>query len=263
MIFSVSRFWGVALLLAGLTLSGCLPSAPNQADEEKELHFLEGRSRVNSLDWAGAIESFEKALEANPQSASAHFELGWLFDNKEPDPAAAIYHYNKYLALRPRAENAVQVKDRILACKQELARAVSLGPITEKQQHDLDKLAEENRQLNEQVKQLNEELTKWRAYYGSQAVPSPNGLAPASTAQRPPPSGGLTPLENGDGSASAPSPGSHAGPTAPPVHTHVIKPGETLSIIARKYGVKVEALTAINPRLDPRRMRPGQTLIIP
>lgn len=34
-------------------------------------------------------------------------------------------------------------------------------------------------------------------------------------------------------------------------------------MIARKYGVKVEALMAANPGLDPRRLRVGQTLAIP
>jgi LysM repeat protein len=34
-------------------------------------------------------------------------------------------------------------------------------------------------------------------------------------------------------------------------------------LIARKYGVKLEALNAANPKLDPRRLQVGQALIIP
>jgi LysM repeat protein len=34
-------------------------------------------------------------------------------------------------------------------------------------------------------------------------------------------------------------------------------------VIARKYGVKVDALMAANPKLDPRRLQVGQALIIP
>jgi LysM repeat protein len=34
-------------------------------------------------------------------------------------------------------------------------------------------------------------------------------------------------------------------------------------MIARKYGVKVDALMAVNPRLEPRRLQVGQTLNIP
>jgi hypothetical protein len=30
------------------------------------------------MDYRGAIECFDEALVANPHSASAHFELGWL-----------------------------------------------------------------------------------------------------------------------------------------------------------------------------------------
>ena len=41
------------------------------------------------MDYKGAIESFSKALEVNPRSAKAHFELGWLYEEKDPDPAAA------------------------------------------------------------------------------------------------------------------------------------------------------------------------------
>ena len=73
---------GSALLLAGVLLAGCLPSAQNQSDEEKEPHYLAGKNHVNAMDYKGAIESFEKALEVNPQSGLAHFELGWLYDQK-------------------------------------------------------------------------------------------------------------------------------------------------------------------------------------
>ena len=136
-------------------LSGCLPSAPR--DEEKEPYFLAGKSRVNTMDFKGAIESFEKAVEVNPKSAPAHFELGWLYDQKESDPAAAIYHYERYLKLSPNSGKEEMVKTRILACKQQLAQTVSLGPVTEKQQREFEQLAEEN-------KRLHEEVEKWRAY---------------------------------------------------------------------------------------------------
>ena len=49
------------------------------------------------------------------------------------------------------------VKTRILACKQQLAQTVSLGPVTEKQQREFEQLVEENKRLREDVE-------KWRAY---------------------------------------------------------------------------------------------------
>src|SRR3974377_2434209 len=126
------------LLLTGAAFCGCLPTAPNASDEEREPHFLAGKRHVSQMDYRGAIECFERALEVNPQSAAAHFELGCLYEQKEADPAAAIYHYEHYLKLRANAENGEIVKQQITACKQELARTVSLGPITERQQREFE-----------------------------------------------------------------------------------------------------------------------------
>src|ERR1039458_5704632 len=155
MTFAVGLFRTAILLLAGLVWSGCLPSSPG--DEEKEPYFQAGKSRVNTMDFKGAIESFEKAVEVNPKSAPAHFELGWLYDQKESDPAAAIYHFERFLKLAPNSGKEEMVKTRILACKQQLAQTVSLGLVTEKQQREFEQLAEENRRLRE-------DLEKGRAY---------------------------------------------------------------------------------------------------
>ena len=44
---------------------------------------------------------------------------------------------------------------------------------------------------------------------------------------------------------------------------HVVKPGETLGAIARKYGVKQGEIAVANNITDPRKIQPGQELIIP
>src|SRR5208283_467817 len=163
MTFSVGLFRTAPLLLVGLMLSGCLPSAPK--DEEKEPYFLAGKSHERTMDFNGAVESFEKAVEVNPKSAPAHFELGWLYDQKESNPAAAIYHYERFLKLSPSSRKEDMVKDRILACKQQLAQSVSLGPVTETQTREFEKLAEEN-------KRLHEEVEKWRASASRQQTPT-------------------------------------------------------------------------------------------
>jgi LysM repeat protein len=225
MTFSVGFFRSALPLLIGVLLGGCLPSGPK--DEEKEQFFLAGKSRVITRDFKGAIESFERAAEVNPKSAPAHFELGWLYDQKESDPAAAIYHYERFLKLSPNSGKEETVRTRILACKQQLVQTVSLDPVTEKQTREFELLAEEN-------KRLREELEKWRA--------SANRLQNPTNAAEP-----------------------RRSPVAPAAspRTHIIKAGETPGVIARQYGVKVEALMAANPGLDPKRLRPGRALAIP
>ena len=44
---------------------------------------------------------------------------------------------------------------------------------------------------------------------------------------------------------------------------HVVQRGETLSGIAVRYGVALDGILALNPRLNPRALRPGTELVIP
>jgi LysM repeat protein len=252
-------------LLACVVVGGCIPSGSGPLDEEKEPHFLAGKSRISTLDYEGAIKCFEKALQVNPQSASAHFELAWLYDQKEMKPAAAIYHYDHYLELRPHAGNADLAKQRIMVCKQALAETVSLGPVTEKMQRQFEQVSEENKRLTELNKHLQEELEKWSAYaarmqtltnqVGAQAAALPRASQATTTAR--------TPVVAVLVQSSAVNAGGGASNSLATARTHTVKAGETPSLIAKKYGVKLEALLAANPNLDPRRLKVGQTLRIP
>lgn len=247
----------VLLVCAG----GCLPSNSSPLDEQREPHFLTGKSRVNSMDYDGAIEAFEKALEVNPRSASAHLELGLLYENNQQDFAAAIYHFDRYLKLRPNSENAEIIRQREIACKQELAKTVSLAPVAQSLQHDLERLSDENRQLKQQVE-------SWKAFYDANAAhlaavtnPPPTQPQPqpakqtAATPARP-----TTPAQNNF--AQAPAPAHPAKPSAT-IGTYAIKSGDTPASVARKYGVKLDALLAANPGLDAKHLKIGQTVTIP
>ena len=45
--------------------------------------------------------------------------------------------------------------------------------------------------------------------------------------------------------------------------THTLRRGETLFLLARRYGASLAALDAANPGLDPLRLRPGQRIAVP
>ncbi|MBM3833874.1 MAG: LysM peptidoglycan-binding domain-containing protein [Verrucomicrobia bacterium] len=255
----------VRLLLPGLLgfwLIGCSPLTENELDEQKNPHFLEGKRRANALNQKGAIESFEKALEANPRSASAHLELGLLYEKPMNDHAAAIYHLERHLKLRPQSHVAESVRQRILSCKVELARTVSYALVNQKDQAALDRLTRENANLRQQNDELKAELSKAQAQVlTNRSAPSPSSsvqhtgpglLTDRSSARTPQPSSSRPTPE-----ASRPASGS-AG-------TYVVKPGETLARISREKGISLDALKAANPGIaaDPRRMRPGQVIILP
>jgi tetratricopeptide (TPR) repeat protein len=242
--------------LALLAVNGCLPSASSPLDEEKEPHYVLGKSRVNAMDYPGAVEAFAESLEANPRSASAHFQLACLFDQKEADPAAAVYHYQEFLRLNPKADNAEVIKQRIYSCKQQLAADVLPLPSAPAAQKQLEELAEKNHQLQD-------ENEKWRAYYAAQqAAPKnppaglPNSLAPGGSPA--PDDVSVAPVNP---APTTPVRTPAVKPAKP--RTHTIVAGETLAAIARKAGVSLTALQAANPGVTPKKLRVGQTLNLP
>lgn len=263
MIFSKRQGCFAVLLPVLWIAAGCGPMAESSVDEQREAHFLNGKARAQALDFPGAIEAYEKAIEVNPRNASAHFELGYLYEEKAADHAAAIYHYNRFLKLNGDSAHAQTIQQRIMLCKQELARTVTLAPVTQSVQRDIEKLAAENLQLKKQVEQLQDTLAR-RATNAALAAPRladstsrPPAPPPVPPRNDPPPTvlnppaspraTGVTPLD-------AP---------APRTKTYSVQSGDTPTKIAKKFGVKLDALLAANPHLDPKRMKIGQSLTIP
>src|SRR5678816_1176069 len=83
-----------------LFVAACTPTAEGTREDQKNPFYLAGKERVQSMDYTGAVESFEKSLQENPRSVLAHFELGLVHEQHLGDYAAALYHYNKALKLR-------------------------------------------------------------------------------------------------------------------------------------------------------------------
>ncbi len=246
-----------------LWLSGCGPFEDSQLDEQKESHFLAGQSRVNSLDYRSAVEEYEKSLEVMPHSASAHFELGWLCEEKTGDPAAAIYHYQRFLEFQPNSNKADLVKSRINNCKMELAKTVSaIGPQPAAAPRDWDKVLAENRDLKAQLAQLRDS----RPANPPAATAVPMALITATVTNAPrEPAGAVT--AEAPRTAAAASPPGRAGamhPTAAAsTRTYAVKAGDNPAAVARKFGVPLNALLAANPQVRPTHMLVGQVLNIP
>jgi tetratricopeptide (TPR) repeat protein len=255
MSFWIRLMTGVCLVWFGVSLSGCLPSGQSQSDEENEPHFVLGKNRVNAMDYQGAIEAFEESLEVNPHSAAAHFELAWLYDEKVPDPAAAIYHYQEYLKLDPNADNADVIKQRIYRCKQQLAADVMPLPSTPAMAQQLEKLTEQNRQLQDEV-------DKWRAYYASQAAAKTNLPAAQNDFASQPVANpvAIQPEHNISWQAREVK---HSADSTTAPRTHTVERGETAMAITRKFGIKLSALQSANPGVNLSRIRVGQVLNIP
>ena len=243
-------------VICSVMASGCFPGGGGSLTEEKEPHFLNGRSLVHAMDYQGAIKAFDKALEVNPHSAAAHFELGWLYADKASDPAAAIYHYQRYLELRPGAENAETVGQHIFRLKQELAKAVLPMPTSPGIQRDFEQLAQENRALREEVETL-------RAAYAGRATATDDAVSQAAVSRTAQTSDTILAMRGMLTQARAQDLNRTTPRTSTSARTHKVEAGETLFSIARKYHINVETLRSANPGLQPKRMQIGHMLKVP
>ncbi|MBM3875184.1 MAG: LysM peptidoglycan-binding domain-containing protein [Verrucomicrobia bacterium] len=259
------RFWKAAghLMMAAAVMAGaaCSPTREAGANEIKDPHFLRGQELARQLDPKGAIESFERALETNPRSASAHFELGILYrdEKKGGDAAAAIYHFERFLRLRPNSPHADIVKQHIRDGKVELARSENLVHATPAQQQhfdrykaEIERLAAENAQLRSRLEQSGQPTPPPASKTGPTPV-SPTRADTVAAASPPP-----------KAAAPAAEPHETKGAThTSSARTHTIRQGEYPATIAKQYKLKLDTLLAANPGIDPKRLKIGQTLIIP
>jgi LysM repeat protein len=248
---------GAAVIVLGAGLSGCTPGEKTPVDQESEPHFLEGKKLASQMDYAGAADAYEKALEADPESGPAHFELACLDEGPEKDPAAAIYHYERFLRLAPNSGKADVARAHINICKLALAESASaIAPITASAQKDLNTLLAENVELRS-------ELAQWQAFYQSHA----QLLGSNPPAQKIPTNYITKPAvvwTNVTPSQSNPVSGKSAGTSSTAAfRTHVVAPGDTLAALARTYNISLDALEAANPGVVPTRLRVGAVLNIP
>jgi LysM repeat protein len=238
----VLRFHGVLMAAALALAAGCQQGGRAPVDEKRDPYFLTGQKRKRQGDYAGAVQAYQVALERNPRSGAAHLELGLLYENDilPPRPAIAVYHYSRYLALRPDSAQAEFIRGRIRACKLELVRVMLNTAGAQPAQRERELL-----QKLEQLGAENQRLRHLIQHPGQAPVPAPATNQPAAG-----PSVRV---------AGGPSPA----PAAPAPKVHRVKPGENPSSIARQHGIKLQDLLAANPGIRPSRLQINQALKIP
>lgn len=195
-----------------------------------------------------ALAAYLKVIDKRGDDApESHLEAGLIYLHQIRDPLAAIYHFRKYLALRPNAQQAQLVRQRIDAAIREFARTLPAQPLEAQLQRvdlvaALDKMKLENDLLKQQLADL-------RAARG---LPEP--AAPSAPSAVAPPGRTLPPvdrritfdLDAGLAPSTRPGGGSRvttpmrpaATPTPAPTvaaRRHVVRAGDTLSKLAQQY----------------------------
>jgi LysM repeat protein len=267
------------LVVAGwVGLAGCQPNENLPfASEVDEPHYRRGTQLLRGGRSQEALEAFLKVVEKRGGDApESHLECGILYLQHIKDPVAAIYHFRKYLALRPTSPQAARTRELIDTATKEFARTLPAGPF-EGQVERLDlletveRLQKENYELKSQVAQMRglpvpaqTMITPPRAAPVQEAAPAEEAAVEPSPAEEPEaapmvPVQNLRPTPSPVASLPVATPTVVQGrtvasvpPAAPPTNTsrvHTVQKGDSLYSISRQYygsGGKVADIVAAN-----------------
>lgn len=166
-----------------LGLAGCGDGDRSAyAAEADEPLYREAVSLEKSGRTPEALADFLKVIDRRGDDApESHLEAGLIYQQHVNDPLSAIYHFKKYLIIRPNSPQASLVKQRIDASVREFARTLPAQPLESQfQRVDLiaamDKLKLENDVLKQQIAELRagHDVPDTDAGSGNAATPAPN-----------------------------------------------------------------------------------------
>ena len=140
------------------------------ASETDEPNYREGQSLLKAGRRQEALSAFLKVIDKRRDDApESHLEVGLLYAQHINDPLSAIYHFRKYLALRPNSPQAPLVRQRIDAAIRDFARTLPAQPLDGSQLQRVDLVATLDR-LKQENEALKQQLADARAGRGLPAV---------------------------------------------------------------------------------------------
>lgn len=279
------RVLGIACL--SVLFAGCYPL--DQSAPEENHPYIKAAMARKSGSPQEAARLLEKALEDNPRLARAHWELGLIRLNSTSNYAAAVYHFQKVLELRPDWPHASTTRQLISNAKLELVKEGIEAPTLPSAQRQMDRLIQELHALSElksnllaRVDQLTVVTQRLAAENLGlrQQLLALNQPLPVTDLETDPnlrtpldrslPGERRGPDRSSPVASSMTSPGMRRpDPTTPPAalrsgpRPYTVRRGETAFAISRRYGLSVRDLVAANPGLDPARLKAGQTINLP
>jgi tetratricopeptide (TPR) repeat protein len=143
----------LSLFVALLALTGCEKDAQSIEDrEERDPLVKSGQEYMDEGKWDEAIAAFRKALDNEPLMARPNLQLATIYHNYKINYIHAIYHYDRYLELRPDAEKTEFINEQKLKVAQALANTlINNSPEVKKVVQDRNQLIQQNQELNRQL----------------------------------------------------------------------------------------------------------------
>lgn len=240
--------WLCAVVALGLT-AGCeRPSTDALTAEIDEPAYRRGKELLRQGRNQEALAAFLKVIEqrGSDEAPESHLEVGLLYLQHIKNPIAAIYHFDRYIELKPNSPQADLVRQRIVSAKRDFARTLPAQPLENQVlRNDLlevvERLQRENTELKEQLAAARLNASVQGAGYGpavadlSQALATPPA-GPAQTVAAPSPISPVPLVGDAPGGYQPPTRPSEAAPApATGARRHIVAKGDTLTNLAQRY----------------------------
>jgi len=242
-------------------LPGCSPELVEVVSEtdEKQYQLAKGYQAQGRVE--EALSAFLRVIDARRDAPESHFEAGYIYLQEMKDPISAIYHFKRYIQLKPDSNQLMQVEQLVETAEKEFARQLPARPY----EGQLDRI--DLMELLKGLKQENESLKReWVA--AQQRVRQLEGML-----------GGARRASSTSASAAVPQPAVPRVEPAAPVaraasdpatvpRSYTVQSGDSLSSISRKfYGTPsrwIDIYQANRDRMSSENaLRVGQDLRIP
>lgn len=106
-------------------------------------------AKATEGSYAEAINLYEAALDGRPDSASVHYKLALIYDDKMNEPLNALHHFKRFLTLEPNGKRTQEVKNFMK--RDELTLLTNLTGDSMVPRSELVRLNNENLNLRKQI----------------------------------------------------------------------------------------------------------------
>ena len=111
-----------------LSAGGCDFGSGEVVKETSEPNFLRGQEELRRGNISEALSAFLKVSEKRRDAPESHFELGCIYLEHMDDPNTAIYHFKKYLELKPNSQSSPMVRQMIETAQKKFAEKLPESP---------------------------------------------------------------------------------------------------------------------------------------
>ena len=156
----------VVMMMLAMTLAvSCVDDVTEMDRKDRDNALVQrAMAKKKSGEVEAAVKLYKEALDSNPRLARAHLDLALLLHDPVYDYTGALYHYRRYLELRPDAEKKDMIEKRIWLAKQLMLTQAkqSLGGAER-----VGELEEENRRLRIRIQSLLIEIERIKSETGT------------------------------------------------------------------------------------------------